>query len=384
MMKWLRYFTFLLFLFILSFFFSPISVNAQSVNGSYYLYMQQGTTQYMPSGYDPNFSESGSFPSQTYSLIPPIDTNNQIYYGIKQVYINVLNFNFTAGASYKLTFVIDKGSGLLGSSALLGYTNNRNLSFCSANGSTNDLSTCNISWIDNSDERWTGTILYTPTISSNTAYFQLGNMQVGGSVFLFNNYTGYQGFRISSFDVTQDSNDSSAIINNQNQNTQTIINNDNQNTQNIINSQNETTDAIEDLQDALTDDDLSQDFPSGGGGGTYFDSIGVGSEAPISNIILMPLKLIRALWFDMDTTCSTVTVPFDFFGGDYHLTFNCWTISDYLGDITSLIDGMFALFMIYEICMLGVSFFESITSLEDVFDSLYSPRHAFQGYKPKH
>lgn len=359
------------------------NVSAQSVSGSTYWYIQQGSTSGMPSGYLPSHSVSTTFPTNTYQTIPPIDTNNQLYYGIKQIYLNPQNYTFSQGNSYKITIVFDKGSYLLGSSSLLGYTNNRALSYCGATGSSNDLTTCNIEWVENSAERWTATIYYTPKVTSNSAYFQIGNTGTSGNVFLFNNYTGYQGLRISTFNVDLDSSGTSAIINNNNQNTQNIMNNINENTQSINDNNNQN-------YEDFTDDELGNPISSGGGGGTYFDDINGSSDTPISDLLLLPVNLYTAILDNLSSVCKSYTIPWDFNGGNNTLTFPCINLQNLLGsELWSLIDDLFCLFMIYNIFTLIISTYDHITNLDDLFDVFHgngyvTGKHEEGNWSPRH
>lgn len=181
-----------------------------------------------------------------------------------------------------------------------------------------------------------------------------------------NNYTVQQG-------SSQSSNaDSQAIINNNNQNTQTIINNNNQNTQNIINSQNQTTEAIEDLNDTLQDTTIDDE--------TLGDKVGdieTISETPITDLITMPLVLLNKLYTGMSGSCSTYTLGTLF---NHTLTLPCFNGSQIFGStVWTIIDGLFVIFMLYNIGMMVVQFFEKITSLHDTFDDMYIPQHAKGG-----
>ena len=110
--------------------------------------------------------------------------------------------------------------------------------------------------------------------------------------------------------------------------------------------------------------------------------INYASDTPISDLLTMPLTILNALLTNLSDTCVNYNLPFLF---DSTVTFPCFTISDYLGNnLTHYIDLFICLYMCYNIALLCINVFEDITSLRDTFDSLYEPKHAYTGYKPKH
>lgn len=155
------------------------------------------------------------------------------------------------------------------------------------------------------------------------------------------------------------------------------IQNDNQNAQNIIDANRydsqQIQGAVEDTNDTLKDEtaptlDLSD--------------LEVSSNTPISDLITMPLTILNTLIQTLDGSCTNYTIPFF---NNNSLTFPCFTISDYLGStVTNYIDLFICFYMCYNIAMLIVSVFEDVTSLRDIYDSMYVPKHAESGYQPKH
>ena len=358
-------------------------VSAQSLSGYFNMYYVKSTNSgTIPQNYTSTLGFN--FPTSTYTQLQgsTISQNPSLHQFsvITQAQI-APTFNFTKGNIYTITLNFDTGS------YIIPYfpTNNSNWFVSACTNSVCSYQTATTTYTYTIDSTHTSTnsvqlvIKFTASATGSTT-ITIGNLTDNSGVF-YNQYSVQQGIRISSatIDEVEQSVDLTPIIENNNQNTQNIINNNNQNTQNIINNNNQNFDELMDNQ--LPNDTLS----SGGGGGTYFDTIGVGSEAPISNIILMPLNLLNAIIDNLDSVCKSYSMPFDFTGGNNTITFSCWTLSDYLGnDLTNVIDMMICIFMIYEICMLGVHFFESWTSLEDTFDTLYSPKHVEQGYMAKH
>lgn len=172
---------------------------------------------------------------------------------------------------------------------------------------------------------------------------------------------------------TNNANNSEIIANN-NQNTQIIINNDNRNTQQIINSQNQTTEAINDINDTLQDTNIDDEEVEG-----KFEDVDTISDTPITDLLTMPLVLLNKLYSGMSGSCSTYTIGTLF---NTTISFPCFNGQQIFGStVWSIIDGLFVLFMLYNMGMMIVSFFESVTSLHDTFDDMYEPQHV---YKPKH
>lgn len=97
------------------------------------------------------------------------------------------------------------------------------------------------------------------------------------------------------------------------------------------------------------------------------------SNTPVSDLLLMPINLLRKYVQGFTNTCSAYQ-----FGSllGTNISFPCINIESYVGTgLWTIIDGLFSIFMIYNICMLGVSFFEAFTSLDDSFQVLYTPQH---------
>lgn len=129
-----------------------------------------------------------------------------------------------------------------------------------------------------------------------------------------------------------------------------------------------------------------------------FNGIDQVEETPISDLLLMPLNLLNKLHSSLSGTntrsvskgvhdnnyqCYSYTIPFDFTGGSNTLTLPCINLENYLGSgIWTTIDLILVGLMIYNVGMMVVSFFESWSSLNDTFDSLYTPNHGT--YIPRH
>ena len=171
-------------------------------------------------------------------------------------------------------------------------------------------------------------------------------------------------------DIYDTSIDVSGIINAQNVTNQAI--------NNTTNAVNNNTNAINNVNSSLTDEtspDANNDLFSGI---TTDDE----SNSPISDLILLPLTLLNAYVEGFSSTCNSFDLG-TLYG--HNLVLPCINVDDYLGsNLWGLIDVICSIFLIYNVGMMCVSMYESITSLEDGFRGLYTPRHADSGYKPKH
>lgn len=146
----------------------------------------------------------------------------------------------------------------------------------------------------------------------------------------------------------------------------------------INKNQQETNDKLDNINGTLTDDHVDDFNLSDFDFGIDLDT----QDAPISSLLTLPITLLNTFLSGVSGTCSSYTMPFLF---DSQITFPCIDLKKYLGStLWSLIDSICCIYLIYNIAMMCVSFFEKITSLEDAFDSLYVPKHAYTGYKPKH
>lgn len=165
------------------------------------------------------------------------------------------------------------------------------------------------------------------------------------------------------------------IIDNQNKNTQNVIINQDKNTQDIIDNNNKNFDEV---NKNLTDDNVDNDNVK-----NFIDDLQLDeSNSPVSDLAIMPLTLLNAYVSGFNSSCSPFSLG-SLYGSE--LSLPCINLQSYLGsDLFSIIDGLFCIFMIYNIAMLCISIFESITSFDDSLNALYTPQHADTGYKPKH
>lgn len=97
------------------------------------------------------------------------------------------------------------------------------------------------------------------------------------------------------------------------------------------------------------------------------------SDTPITDLLTMPLTLARAFYNGISGQCSTINLGTWY---DTPMLIPCFNIENYLGsNLWNIIDLLFSGFMIFNIGQLMIHDFDSITSLEDLFDETYTPRH---------
>ena len=160
--------------------------------------------------------------------------------------------------------------------------------------------------------------------------------------------------------------------------TTSAINNTTNAINNTTNAVNNNTNAINNMNNSIKDESAPDSKSD------LFDGITTDDESnsPISDLILMPLTLMNAYVDGFSSTCNSFDLG-SLYG--HNIVLPCINIEDYLGsNLWGLIDIMFTLFLVYNIGLMCVSMYESITSLEDGFRGLYTPRHADSGYQPRH
>ena len=354
-MKWkLRYFTFFLFFFIFLFFSSSIHVNAQTITPTVTLKNYNNTTVLLSgyTNYNPNANEfyvgKVEFPFSNYTL------NSNTIYSFSMTYdffVDEFGDNGNFGYQTPELYLLSSNGLTLQSGTIQNFNN-----YLVSGSCINLICTYRLNFSFSFTASKSGTIYL--AIPLDVPYIVHGFQYVSADV--------------TSYGQNQNNSD---IINNNNQNTQNIINNNNQNTQQIINSQNETTEAIENLNDTLQDTNINGSSIASG-----FADIDTISDTPITDLLTLPLILLNKINNSIGTSCSPYTLPFNLWGnGNYTITLPCFNGSTYFGNVWSVIDALFSFFMIYNIGMMVVQFFEKLTSLHDTFDDTYIPQHAKGG-----
>ena len=98
------------------------------------------------------------------------------------------------------------------------------------------------------------------------------------------------------------------------------------------------------------------------------------SNSPVSDLMVMPLTLLNSYTNGFSGTCKPFNLG-SLYGHD--LILPCVNIEKYIGsNLWSLIDTIFTLYMVYNIGMLCISIYESITELDDGMQLLYTPQHS--------
>lgn len=138
-----------------------------------------------------------------------------------------------------------------------------------------------------------------------------------------------------------------------------------------------STQAIEDTKEEIEsvhDDIMDDSEVSNSDINDLFGDFTESSTTPVSDLITLPITLMNAYLTGFNTTCSAYNLG-TLYG--HTITLPCIDIESKLGSgLWGLIDMLFSIFMIYNIAMLFVSIYESITSLDDGFQLLYTPQHA--------
>lgn len=174
-------------------------------------------------------------------------------------------------------------------------------------------------------------------------------------IYLTPSYT-YFGYNYTRFEAQTDN---SNILINQNQ-----IQIEQNNT--IINNQNETNNKLDDLNDNITDDSIdTQDTED------FLTDTDDYSNSPISGMLTMPITLLQNMLNGINGTCNSVNLGrFGFASND--LILPCIHPQNYLGStLWGVIDALFSIFMIYNIAMLFIAYYDMILTLGDPFTYLY-------------
>lgn len=369
-MKKIRSLTFTLAL-IFVMFFTPNIVHAENVvrsfSGTIDYYQQQGYYYGMPDvhngingGYLVDETSSLSFPSSSYYLIRPIDTNVNFIYALKQMTINS-SISVERGRYYTIALEINRGSYLKLGSEISSIYNITSDSECYSN-----VGTCSWSWGSNFQYM---IITLVPNSNSSNYFIRIGNQANANKVLALNTYTmGSQGFRVIGASITNsnDAIDISPMINEQKETNKKL--------DDINNNINETNDQLESIGDTLANTDV----PTPSLIDNVITNFDVISNGPISSLLQLPLRLLNVIYNNVGgSLCRTYTIG-SLYG--YELTIPCIHIEDYLGnDVYNLIDTILQIIIYYNVFLLIIHYFENATSLYDFFDDLYAPKTSKKG-----
>lgn len=137
--------------------------------------------------------------------------------------------------------------------------------------------------------------------------------------------------------------------------------------------QEQTNQKLDEINGTLTDSDTSENT-----GNDFFDTSSItSSDGVVSALLTLPIQMASKLVDNLGGTCTPYKMNFGMLGKDYTLNFPCIDLEDYLGtNLWHIIDLLFCGFMAYNIAMLFISIYDSITSLQDYYYSyIYQSSH---------
>lgn len=272
----------------------PKNVFAENVvrnfSGTIDYYQQQGYYYGQPDvhngingGYLVDETSSISFPSSTYYLIRPIDTNVNFIYALKQITINS-SVSVERGRYYTIALEVNRGSYVKLGSEISSIYNITSDSECYSN-----VGTCSWSWGSNYQYM---IISFVPNSNSSNYFIRIGNQANANKVIGLNTYTmGSQGFRVIGASITNsnDAIDISPMINEQKETNRKLedINNNITNTNNKLDT---TNDNLEDINNNITNDDTSTSQNSFT---NFINNYDRTDTTGITRLITAPLRLIQ-------------------------------------------------------------------------------------------
>lgn len=365
----------IVFIAIICFLVFPDKTFAKEINvtGSYGLTMctevvtGAGSSQYVDCSYQT--SQQINNESTTYTILPKavesFDGSTQNYYVANRLWFFAY-FDFKKDNYYTLNFSFNNGSYIYNN--LTSYNKFSDLTygyFSNNDYVQNSGLTLTGYSVDYNSSDYIGTISITFKATENTSSYRFW---IDGSPLLRNkSFSNNQGYRVYLLSAFEEQNNDSALLQQITNQNNTMINQNQQ----IINGQSQGNQKLEDIFNSITDDTPISDEELDG----FFDGIGANfaTDTPISDLILMPFTLLEAYSNGISSSCSNFSLG-SLFGTE--LVMPCVDLESIVGStLWSLIDTLISIFMFYNIAMLCVSIFESITSLDDSFQLLYTPQH---------
>lgn len=313
-------------------------------------------------------------PSEGYSLVlygkdDYSPTNDKFQY--MSGFDTKINYPINKGVTYTATlvFTFSSISDNEFSSSRLNYFTNSNLvrvsnsaySYGSVSYSKNDC--FNYSSVKYCT--YTATVNYSFTAISDASNIALGSWNNNGSGFAFFEHNLTSSFSLNSISI--DKNADNTIIN-QNQ---TIINQN----QGIINNQNKTNEKLDEVNGNITDDNVNVSESS------ITDNSASVSDSPISDLLVLPVKLLTNISNGLQGTCNSFNLG-SLFGTD--LILPCINLESRLGSfLWGLIDSLFCIFLVYNVGMLAIKIWTDVIMMKDVFSDLYKPSSEKKGSENK-
>lgn len=145
--------------------------------------------------------------------------------------------------------------------------------------------------------------------------------------------------------------------------------------QSIINNQTDINNSINNVDDTLKDDNVNVSESS------ITDNSASVSDSPISDLLILPIKLLTNISNGLQGTCTSFNLG-SLFGTD--LILPCINLESRLGSfLWGLIDSLFCIFLIYNVGMLAIKIWTDVIMMKDVFSDLYKPSSEKKGGEKK-
>lgn len=349
-----------------------IDVNAKEINPNGYYGVTMCTeivtgvsqSEYVDCAYQNSQIVQGS--NTIYTMLPKASESfdgGTLNYSIVSNMFLFAYYDFKKGNYYTLNYSFDNGSYIFNN--ITNYDNFSDLTygyFYNNDYVQNDGLTLTSYVTDYDSTTYKGNIVITFLATEDTSSYRF---IINGLPLLRNTSFDYQqGYRVYLLSAFEEENNDSALLQQITNQNNTMINQNQQ----IIEGQSQGNEKLDNITNILEDDNPLND----GDLIDFFDGIVPSSDTPISDLLLLPMNLLDIYATSLGGTCNPVSLG-TLFGTE--LVLPCIDLSDKLGSLWSLIDAIISIFMFYNIAMLCISIFDSITSLQSGFDLLYSPQH---------
>ena len=234
------------------------------------------------------------------------------------------------------------------------------------------ISGCSINWLSGGvdGDYYKATAKITFLASDNaTANWVLGVGEAVGSdrILFFNNSNLGQGFRIESatFEEFSNNTDISPMVGQQEETNRKL---------------DETNNKLDSIGGEIVDDTT----PSNQDYNDFMGDLPVLSFGPLSSGLQLPIQFINAILNEMTDPYDCSNITFGSLLGT-NIGLSCINLHDYLPDyVYNFIVWVCSFYIYYNLVMLIIHTYDTWTSFNDTFNSLYQPKHADRGYKPKH
>lgn len=379
---------FIFFIFLLGFLLFPHETFAAQQNvGANWTAFKQRSNDFrrpnnMPYGYDTGLHDCVGLGKWSGCLIPGVDSNLFQYYAIRSVDV-CLNTPVTANKLYNvdLQWWGDDSIKISDANFSVGFNNSTHTS----NGSISMTSYNQWYLSDNHTWRLSTKLTFVPNTSSNSYCFGIGDFSSNSTIFALNANVAQQNVLLAYAYIEESGSgtDIGPLVNQQ-----IATNNKLDEANDKLDRNNQTQEETNDKLDSIGDDLVDDTAPSSSDIGSFKNDLPALSFGPISQLLQAPIQVLN---YSIDTLNNYECRRIDF--GDllgttlYLPCFNPMDYFDsvtYLGDIWVFIGVVSSIFIYYQTIMLVVNAWDTWTSFDDGFNSLYQPKHANNGYKPKH